>query len=170
MKFSVEIKGLSHLNKRLDKIIKNLPNAMYKGINEALDQTSRLVIIQAPEDTGNLKSSIKYEILDRTTMEVKGRVFSDINIAPYALWVNYGTGIYAEGEGRSRAERIPWFVHESMADLSKYGYQTWTAPTGDMFYIVYGQHATHFMDSAEFIMRDDNINAVVRQIKAIMEG
>lgn len=166
----IEVKGLKELNNRINHIIKGLPKALYQGIDKVCEQTSKLAIIQAPENTGRLKSSIKYEVVDVASGEVKGRIYSDINIAPYALWVNYGTGVYAEGEGGSRAEKIPWFVHESMANLSNYGFQTWTAPTGDMYYIIYGIHATHFMDSAEFIMRKDNVNAVINEIKALLKG
>lgn len=170
MNYSIEIKGLDKLDKRLKDIASRLPSAIQKAMPEILDQTSKLVIFQAPENTGKLKESIKYEIVDASNGEVKGRVYADVNVAPYALWVNYGTGIYAEGEGGSRAEKIPWFVHESMADLSKYKYPMWTSPTGEKFYIVWGARATHFMDSAEFIMRTDNIRVVVDEIKKIMEG
>ena len=168
--YSFELKGLDKLNKRLDKIVEKLPKALETGISQALDLTAKLVIFQAPANTGNLKDSIKYEIVDIHKGEVKGRVYADINIAPYALWVNYGTGIYAEGEGGSRAEKIPWFVHEDMADLSKYNYPIWTAPDGTKYYMVYGARATHFMDSAEFITRKDNIQAVISEIQQIMEG
>lgn len=168
--YSFELKGLDKLNKRLDKIASRLPKALENGITQSLDLTSKLVIFQAPANTGKLKESIKYEIVNLQKNEVVGRVYADVDVAPYALWVNYGTGIYAEGEGGSRAEKIPWFVHESMADLSKYNYPMWTSPTGEKFYIVYGARATHFMDSAEFITRPDNVNAVIEEIKKAMEG
>ena len=163
-----EITGLKSLNKTLNKIIKNLSIVVEKGIQEALQGMADFAIIQAPSETGKLKESIKYELLNVNTGEIEGRVYADVNIAPYALWVNYGTGIYAEGEGGSRAKRIPWFVHESMADLSRYNFQRWYAPTGDMFYIVYGQKATHFFDSISFIKRDDSVKAVAKQIEELI--
>lgn len=166
--FTIKVKGLKELNKKLDKIIKDIPDTTSKAIMEAMRKTADYIIVQSPSMSGNLKESIKYEILDSNSKAVLGRVYADANVAPYALWVNYGTGIYAEGEGGSRAEKIPWFVHTSMADLSGYGYQIWTAPSGDQFYIVYGQHATHFFDSAGFIMRDDNVKEVAQAISGLI--
>lgn len=167
--FKVEVKGLDKLNKYFDNLKAKLPTILEQSIMELMKNVADIVILQAPEDTGKLKSSIKYEILDVNSGEVKGRVYSDINIAPYALWVNYGTGIYASGEGGSRAEKIPWFVHESMADLSKYNYDTYISPTGDMYYIIYGMKPRHFMDNVGFEHRNENIQTVVNKLKELIE-
>lgn len=57
---------------------------------------------RAPRDGGNL--------IDSVTLKIEnGGLSAVIHIgAFYAVYVNYGTGIYAEGPGGSRAVKIPW--------------------------------------------------------------
>lgn len=163
----IKIKGLGKLNRKLDNIAKGLPKALQSGISEAIKNTYEAVYRVCPVDTGETRDSIKYEVSDIKSGMVSGRVWSDSEIAVY---LNFGTGIYAEGEGGSRAEKIPWFVHVSMADLSKYGYKIYTAPDGEQYYIVYGMHATHFFDNTAFQRRDLNIEDVTKAISEYLWG
>lgn len=56
----------------------------------------------APRDDGELADSISMSIQD-------GGLTAVVHVgAFYAIYVNYGTGIYAEGPGGSRAKKIPW--------------------------------------------------------------
>ena len=55
-----------------------------------------------PVDTGYLRESVSMDFK-------KGGLTGVINIgSEYAVYVNYGTGIYAVGPGGSRAKNIPW--------------------------------------------------------------
>lgn len=57
---------------------------------------------RAAVDEGALRDSIEMEIFDGGLRAVV-RVTSE-----YAIYVEHGTGIYAEGPGGSRAKKIPW--------------------------------------------------------------
>ena len=64
-------------------------------------------------DSGELKNSIEFTIFDEKTGTVKGKVHTAA--IPQAMTLEYGTGIYNE---LGSSAKIPWYVHESMADLS----------------------------------------------------
>lgn len=56
----------------------------------------------APVDEGSLRDSIEMEIFNDGLIAVV-RV-----TAEHSIWIEYGTGIHAEGPGGSRAKKIPW--------------------------------------------------------------
>lgn len=73
-----------------------------KGIAKTTMKIYNTAVALAPVDTSWLRESISYEFYD-------GGFSSKINVgADYAIYVEYGTGIYAEGPGGSRAKHIPW--------------------------------------------------------------
>lgn len=86
----------------LDKVLDSLENMVdMDTIQEALGKACALVERaakqKAPKDTGELRRSI--------TSEVKGTegiIFTPLEYAPY---VEYGTGLFAEEEGR---RDVPW--------------------------------------------------------------
>ena len=55
-----------------------------------------------PVDTSNLVNSIDYGIIEN---DKQMQIGTDVEYAPY---VEFGTGIYATGEGGSGAKKIPW--------------------------------------------------------------
>ncbi|MGE7092531.1 HK97-gp10 family putative phage morphogenesis protein [Lysinibacillus sp. NPDC048646] len=77
-------------------------------LNEVSDivfETARLIQTQAkalaPVDDSGLKDSIE--------MRMEGKYLAIVTVGVhYAIYVEYGTGIYAEGPGGSRAKKIPW--------------------------------------------------------------
>lgn len=178
--YSFELKGLDKLNERLDKIIANMSTELQEGMNVCMSNTQKGIVREAPKRTGNLKSSIKKEITKKTEKEIVGRVYADVKVAPYALWVNYGTGIYApldkssfsavlHKKTKSQAKKIPWFVRADEADLSMYRYPTWTAPDGTVYYIVWGARATHFMENGMRGTKRGNIELMRKHIARAME-
>lgn len=59
-----------------------------------------------PVRDGRLRNSISWELSsDRLSITVGPNVF-------YAVYVEYGTGVYATGEGGSRARKIPWVYRD----------------------------------------------------------
>lgn len=75
-----------------------------REVRNAVIKTGRFIQSQAkalaPVDLGNLRDSIEMKILE-------GGFTVEINVgADYAIYVEYGTGIYAT-QG-SRAKKIPW--------------------------------------------------------------
>lgn len=179
MNYSIEIKGLDKLDKRLKDIASRLPAVPEKAVPQMIVQTKQQVIANAPVKSGDLRRSIQHEIVEEITAkgsEVRGRIYADMGIAPYALWVNYGTGIHAKGEGGSRAEKIPWFVPagpyfgDNWADLSMYNKPTVTDSEGRKYYIMWGAQPTYFMTNAYKDKKRDNINIAIKEIKRALEG
>lgn len=78
-------------------------------VKEIILQTTLLIHKNAkalaPGDEGNLRESIEYDILDNG---FTGYVRVG---AEYAIYVEYGTGIYATGPGGSSAKKIPWVYY-----------------------------------------------------------
>lgn len=179
--YSFELKGLDKLDQRFEEIKQNLSEHLATGIEDCLKKTKKNIKAQAPERTGNLKRSIKGQVIKRQKDFVAGRVFVDSKLAPYAIWVNYGTGIHApldksslravlEKKTKSKAKKIPWFVPADKADLSIYKYPTWQAPDGRVYYIVWGAKATHFMENGLRGIKHINMNIMKEHIKKALEG
>ena len=151
---------LKSFNKKMDNIVQQLPNSVKKGIETALEQTRRLAIQIKP--SGKSDEGILVEMMEGT--EIKGRVYTDSQRFPYLVYLEFGTGLYADDEGGgSRAKKIPWYVHTSMADLSRYNYQIITMGE-EQFYVVWGMHPHPYMRPAAFQSRDSNLEAVQKQI------
>ena len=71
-----------------------------RGISETAMLLDTEASSRVAVDTGMTKNSIQSEIggLEATVMVG----------AAYAIFVEYGTGVYAKGPGGSRAKKIPW--------------------------------------------------------------
>lgn len=79
-----------------DKTIKEAK----RGVSETAMLLNTEASTRAPVDDGNLESSIQAEIGGLEATVLVG--------AYYAIYVEFGTGIYAVGPGGSRAKKIPW--------------------------------------------------------------
>ena len=102
----------------------NLARALQTFSDKTIEQTKRGVAetaqllnteasSRAPVDEGNLKSSIQSEVNG-----LKATVFVS---AFYAVYVEYGTGVYASGPGGSRAKKIPWTYYKDGRFYTTYG-------------------------------------------------
>lgn len=93
-----EIRGLEDILKRIDDIADtdNIKVAMGKCC-ALVERTAKQT---APKDTGALRNSIQSEV-QSDGIDIKGVVFSPLEYAPY---VEYGTGLFAEENGR----KTPW--------------------------------------------------------------
>lgn len=97
-----------------------------EGIAKTTMKIYNTAVVLAPVDTSYLRESIDYKFTD-------GGFSSVISVgADYAIYVEYGTGIYAEGPGGSRAKKIPWFYEDGDGEWHK----------------TYGQHAQPFWNPA----------------------
>lgn len=86
----------------LEKYSKDMEKWVKKGIAKTTLKIYNTAVALAPVDMGFLKESIDYKFTD-------GGLSSVISVgADYAIYVEYGTGIYATGPGGSRAKKIPW--------------------------------------------------------------
>lgn len=95
MSKDVEIKGLTELIEKLDGVAD--PQSMTEALQKACAIVERAAKEKAPKGTGELRRSITSRVEGD-----KGIVFTPLEYAPY---VEYGTGLFAEGQGRTD---VPW--------------------------------------------------------------
>ena len=138
---------MSILGKALDRVKYALDGRHLKQTGKFVQQEA---IKRAPEESGKLKSSIKYRIVeedgDRTI-----EVYSDL---PYAQFVEMGTGPrgLANHEGVSpdvpwNYRTTPWWIHESMVEprlAEKYHWKAIHTKDG-IFYLCHGSVAHPFL-------------------------
>lgn len=94
--------GADSLVVELERYQKNVEKWAKKGIAKTTMKIYNTAVALAPVDLGFLKESIDFKFTN-------GGLTGVINVgADYAIYVEYGTGIYATGPGGSRAKKIPW--------------------------------------------------------------
>lgn len=102
----------------------NLARALQVFSNKTIEQTKRGVAETAQlldteassrvaVDTGMTKASIQSEING-----LKATVFVGSAVA---IFLEYGTGVYASGPGGSRAKKIPWTYYKDGRFYTTYG-------------------------------------------------
>ncbi|END1833446.1 HK97 gp10 family phage protein [Shigella flexneri] len=95
------------LVKELEDYEKDMERWVKKGIAKTTLKIYNTAVEMAPVDMGYLKESIDFMYKD-------GGFTGIISVgAEYAIYVEYGTGIYAEGPGGSRAKKIPWSYQDA---------------------------------------------------------
>lgn len=96
---SVRLEGLDNVLGRLEEIAnRNSKETMGK----ACAIVERAAKQKAPKDTGALRRSITSRIEEEPDGAIIGVVFTPLEYAPY---VEYGTGLFAEEQGRMD---VPW--------------------------------------------------------------
>ena len=121
---SAEIKGLDNVLRAMNELVD--PDTMIPKVQKACAIVERTAKQKAPKDTGALRRSITSRV-DHDGIDVVGIVYTPLEYAPY---VEYGTGLFAEG-GDGRKD-VPW---------------TYQADNGN-FYITSGQKPQPFMRTA----------------------
>ena len=92
---NVEFEGAEKLIARLDKMSDEA--ALKKSLETAALFVERSAREKAPKDTGALRRSIRSKVEG-----LEGIVYTPLEYAPY---IEYGTGLFAEGNGR---KDVPW--------------------------------------------------------------
>lgn len=114
------------LVKELEDYEKDMEQWVKKGIARTTMKIYNTAVNLMPVDTGYLRESTSIDFKD-------GGMTGVISIgSSYAIYVNYGTGIYAKGPGGSRAKKIPWSYKGS----------------DGKWYTTKGQHAQPFWEPA----------------------
>ncbi|WP_449125776.1 HK97-gp10 family putative phage morphogenesis protein [Staphylococcus chromogenes] len=94
--------GAESLVAELEDYREEMEDWVKKGILKTTLAIYNTAVALAPVDLGFLKGSIDFKLTD-------GGLSSVISVgAEYAIYVEFGTGIYATGPGGSRAKKIPW--------------------------------------------------------------
>ena len=92
---NVEFEGAEKLMARLDKMSDEA--ALKKSLETAASLVERSAREKAPKDTGALRRSIRSKVEG-----LEGIIYTPLEYAPY---IEYGTGLFAEGNGR---KDVPW--------------------------------------------------------------
>ena len=92
---NIEFEGAEKLIARLDKMSDEA--ALRKNLETAALLVERSAKQKAPKDTGALRRSISSKVEG-----LEGIVYTPLEYAPY---IEYGTGLFAEGNGR---KDVPW--------------------------------------------------------------
>lgn len=165
IKINCKVKGLDSLEKKINTIIKKLPQTVEKSVEEILKETRTCAIRL---EKGHHDDGILAELVDVSNNVVKGKVYADINAFPFFLFEHYGTGRHAEMEHIGKTKHFiesgytEWFIPVSAVDRTL-NYPIVTI-NEMQFYIAHGTKANHFMTDAEFEMREQNIETVQKNI------
>ena len=92
---NIEFEGAEKLIARLDKMSDEV--AFKKNLETAALLVERSAKQKAPKDTGALRRSITSKVEG-----LEGIIYTPLEYAPY---IEYGTGLFAEGNGR---KDVPW--------------------------------------------------------------
>lgn len=92
---SIRLEGLEEIFQELEKL--DDTSNFTQALGKACAVIERSAKQKAPKDTGALRRSITSEVNG-----LEGVVFTPLEYAPY---IEYGTGLFAEGGGRTD---VPW--------------------------------------------------------------
>lgn len=96
---ALEIEGLDDVLKRMEKLLD--VDSIKQTMGKACAVVEGAAKQNAPKDTGALRNSIQSKV-EMDGNSIVGVVFTPLEYAPY---VEYGTGLFAEGGGRMD---VPW--------------------------------------------------------------
>lgn len=91
----VEVQGVDKVIETMDKLVS--PEAIAEALGKCCALVERTAKELAPKDNGELRRSITSKVEGNV-----GIVFTPLEYAPY---VEFGTGLFAETEGR---KDVPW--------------------------------------------------------------
>lgn len=135
----IKLEGAEGFADRLEAIGngENLLQGLYKACALVEAEAKK----KAPKDTGELRRSITSEVYEKgETFE--GAVYTPLEYAPY---IEYGTGLFAEKEGR---QDVPWHYQDDKGE--------WHSTSG--------QHPQPFLRPA----LDENREAILRLLRGGM--
>lgn len=169
IKLSCKIKVKNNY-KRIENIQHKLPETNQKSIRDVLKNIRGYAI---RFERGHNSRGIQIELVNVNTGEIKGRVYTDKNTMPYALFEHFGTGRYAEMDHVGNSKHF-----------LETGYEEWYIPVAKVdrllnfpiveiykqkFYVATGSKANHFMTDAEFKSRQQNNEIFIKNLKEMIK-
>lgn len=155
---SFSLEGFEEFRQKLAALGADVSKELGKAGKAAMELTieaaaKRKVEENKSNDTGTLRASIKTELVDESTV----RTGSTVAYAPY---VEYGTGIYAEGgDGRT----TPWLWK---VDSKKWA-DIFGIPRGTTI-LWYGSHPHPFLRPAVDENKDKISEEMVKRLEAVI--
>lgn len=174
--FKCKVKGLDNLEKKINRIIKELPQRVKESVEDILKNVQGYAIRL---EKGHKEDGILVELVETSTMKSKGRVYADpskfmTDNGQSYLWFEYfGTGAFAEQDHIGRTKHFlesgytEWYIPVSKVGRSL-NYPIVTI-NNIQFYIAIGAKPNHFMTDAEFKARNENKEIVQKKLKQFFE-
>lgn len=100
---SISVEGAEQLTQKLNGLVS--PEQLKVALGKCCALVERSAKQKAPKGNGELRRSITSRV-DEVGGEMVGVVFTTLEYAPY---IEYGTGIFAEEEGRTD---VPWHYQD----------------------------------------------------------
>ena len=165
MQIKLKVNGLDKLETKLKEMASRLPTTIEKSIEQVLKETCEYAIRLR---RGNKSDGILFEMVNKDTKEIKGRIYTDQETFPYSWFEHFGTGEYAELEHIGQSKHFiesgyeEWFIPVNRVNRSL-PYPIITIK-GNQFYLAHGVKANPFMQRAAFEMRDTNLDTIQQGI------
>lgn len=151
----IVIKGSDALMHKLEVLPSKLHDALWDAnfeiVQIADEEAVRELQSSVKHGSGELSSSLKYEVMEDTDGHVKGRLWSD---NPVAIYRELGTGLVGETSEKKLPDGIhpvytqhPWFIPADKVDTDLHAIYGMPIITigGHKFYRTNGQPARQFM-------------------------
>ena len=167
--FSCKVK-VKYNYKKFGEITKKLSSTISTGIEDVL---KNIQVYAIRLEKGHHEDGILVEMVDTSTMEIKGRVYTNKETLPFAMFEHFGTGQYAEMNHVGKTKHFiesgytEWFIPVNKVERSL-PYPIITI-NENQFYIAHGVTPNHFMTDAEFQTRENNVNAIKEQINNMLK-
>lgn len=122
---------------------------------------------------GNNSKGILVEMIETSTMQSKGRIYTDKDKFSWAMFEHFGTGDYRELPAIGKTKHFlntggsQWFIPTSKVEKAL-GYPV-IEIEGVQFYIAHGVHSNHFMTDAEFKTRQENRKIVAKKLSEMFK-
>lgn len=171
--FSIEWNkdNLKSFEKKMETIIKKLPEATKMGVNDSLKNTQEKAL---QSKRGNKDEKlIPIEILDFDKGKVVGRVYTDKDLFSYASFLEFGTGTKAELPHIGKTATFIasgyryWLLPVEKVDR-QFSPQRIIAIKGKQFYLMFATKPHPFMRPASFSSRQENANLVNERIGKLL--
>lgn len=168
--FKCEIRGLNKLEKKLKQITKELPKKVEESVEDVLKNIRGCAIRL---EKGHNEEGIQIEMVETSTMKVKGRIYTDKDKFSWAMFEHFGTGDYRELSAVGKTKRFietggsQWFI--PVAKVEKVLPYPIIEIQGSQFYVARGVHSNHFMTDAEFKTREQNKEILKKQINEMLK-
>lgn len=169
MKFDCKIK-VKHNFSKINSIIKNLPQIAEEITQDVLENIRAYAI---KLEKGHNSDGILIEMIDTSTMKIKGRIYTSKEKFPWAMFEHYGTGDYRELGAVGITKHFietggsQWFI--PVAKAEKELHYPIIDIQGSKFYVAHGVKANHFMTDAEFESREENKEKVKEKLEDMLK-
>ena len=165
--------NLKSFEKKMEAIIKKLPEATKMGVNDSLKNTQEKAL---QNKRGNKDEKyIPIEILDFDKGKVVGRVYTDKDLFSYAPFFVFVSGTKAELPHIGKTKTFIasgyryWFLPVEKVDR-QFSPERIVVIDGQQFYLMFATKPFPFMRPASFSSRQENADLVNERIgKLLME-